>query len=157
MALRASIIENEVFPANLDLLVINAASETSIKIQPPDPPLDFIIVHNSDEDVITQVRGRYNGVLPQLYYHKVEDENQLKCEDLPHRFINKRLYAAEQQDLCTYLSLRRPNGTSGIYKMPKVKELLVNAGYTVFYRKDSACGGKHYYYIKPKCTTFEGL
>ena len=48
----------------------------------------------------------------------------MKCEELPHRFINKRLYAAEQQDLCTYLSLQRPNGASGIYKMPKVMNRL---------------------------------
>jgi len=81
----------------------------------------------------------------------------MKCEDLPHRFIDKRLFAAEQQDLCTYLSLRRPNGTSGIYKMPKVKELLEKAGYRILYRKDSTNGGRHYYLIKPKCTTFEGI
>lgn len=73
--LRETVLEKETIPADIDLLVINAASETCIKIQGEKRKVDYIIVHDSNEEVKKQVRGRYHGDLVYFYYHDVDAAN----------------------------------------------------------------------------------
>ena len=150
LALRQHVLDKETIPNDIDLLVINAASETCIKIQEEKRKVDYMIVHNSNEEVKTQVRGRYHGDLPLFYYHDIEAANIQKCRNLPQQFMNKRLYAADQDELCSFLKLRNPklkNQDGNYYKMRKVKEYLEKCDYHVEYKKDSKNGGKHYYVI----------
>ena len=147
--LRAAILESETFPADIDLLVINAASETCM-IRESNRPIDFMIIHTKDTDTQTQVRGRYHGTLPLLYYHNAADANLEKCVSrFPESFLRKKLFAADQNELCEYLNIQKENGEQRFYKMPKIAEYLEKAGYRVEHAKDSKQSGQWYYRIYP--------
>lgn len=149
LALRETVLADETIPSDIDLLVINAASETCIKVDGKKRKVDYMIIHNKDEEVRTQVRGRYDGDLPCLYYHNIDDTNLELCRNLPERFLNMRLYCEAQEELCAYLRLRNPKKSdrNDYYKMRKVSEYLQECGYLVEYKKDSKNGGKHYYVV----------
>lgn len=90
--LRRTVLEEETIPDGVDLLVINAASETCIKINAENRKVDYMVIHNDNADTVIQVRGRYHGDLPILYYHNIEDTNLASCATIPEAFLNKRLY-----------------------------------------------------------------
>lgn len=92
LALRETVLADETIPSDVDLLVINAASETCIKIDSKKRKVDYMIIHYKDEELQIQVRGRYDGDLPILYYHDVEEANREKCRNIPESFLNTRLY-----------------------------------------------------------------
>ncbi|MBR6185350.1 MAG: DEAD/DEAH box helicase family protein [Clostridia bacterium] len=150
--LRHTILENEAIPANVDLLVINAASQTCIKIQGEKRKVDYMIVHYSNEEVKTQVRGRYHGDLPIFYYHDVKAANHYRTRQttLPECFLNTRLYSDTWKELCEIVSLTRPHG--GSYSMPTVAKYLQENGYDVMKKKDSKRNGQYYYVITTRET-----
>lgn len=147
LALRDTVLENETFPTHIDLLVINAASQTCITIQGEKRKVDYIIVHDKNEEVRKQVRGRYHGDLAHFYYHDIDAANAYKVGHmaLPDRFLNVRLYAAEQEELKKYMNLPRPHG--GSYSMPTIAKYLNENGYNVVKKKDSKRNGQYYYLI----------
>ena len=157
LMLRAQVLQEETIPKDIDLLIINAASETCIKIKSEKRPIDYMIVHDKNEEVKTQVRGRYHGDLPLFYYHDIEDANNYVCRNLPPEFIGKRLYAAEQEELCAHLHLINPkDNTNNYYKMRKTKEYLAVNGFVVSEsKKDKARNGAHYVIIS-RDTSFMG-
>lgn len=143
--LREMVLGEETIPENIDLLVINRASETCIKIQEEKRKVDFIIVHYSNNEIQTQVRGRYHGDLPEFYYHDIPAANlyQIGKAHIPAHYFNKRLYAEQQQALFRELDLRKPDGTP--YGKDTIWKLLVECGYQVSEsKKDSKNHGKHY-------------
>ena len=149
--LRECVLSDETIPENVDLLIINRASETCIKIQGSKRKVDFIIVHDKNEEIRTQVRGRYHGDLDTFYYHSIEDANRYAVESKSAEiapFLNKRLYADNQIELCHILNLKKANG--GFYGMPTVSKYLRECGYDVSdSKKDSHNGGKYYRIITP--------
>lgn len=144
LALRQTILEKEYIPAHVDLLVINAASQTCIKIQ---GKVDYMIVHDKRSEVRTQVRGRYNGDLPRFYYHDVAAANKSIIHNLhlAEEYLGKRLYSKDWSALCRSLALRKPHG--GFYSMPTVARMLKEDGYKVEKKKDSKQNGRWYYMI----------
>jgi hypothetical protein len=151
--LRETVLEKETIPADIDLLVINAASETCIKIDGKKRKVDYMAVHNSDREIQTQVRGRYHGTLSTFYYHDVAAANLYACRHLPAKYLNVRLYADERKELCDILDLRKPKDPyNGHYMWPKVMACLQECGFDVQGRKDSGRDGKWYYVISGKCT-----
>jgi len=150
--LRETVLGQETIPAELDLLVINAASETCIKIQGEKRKVDYMIVHNSNEEVKTQVRGRYHGDLAYFYYHDVKESNTYKAKsiELPSHFLNTRLYSDRWPELCKLVGLKRAHG--GFYSMPTVAKYLNEHNYEVVKKKDSHTNGKYYYYITARDT-----
>lgn len=153
-ALRDTVLREETIPANLDLLIINRASETCIKIDGRKRSVDYMIVHDKDKEIQIQVRGRYHGDLPLFYYHDIEAANYLSCQNLPDKYLNARLYAAERDELCAYLDLRKPHDPNSLpYKWPTVKKYLERNRYSVSDAiKDSKRNGQYYYTITPKDT-----
>lgn len=148
LALRRTVLDKETIPDDIDLLVINAASETCIKIKEENRKVDYMIIHSSNDEIKTQVRGRYHGDLPILYYHDIEGANLYSCANLPDYFLNKRLYAEDQNALIEFLKCQNPKQAKGTYySMRKIGELLKQSGFRVDYKKDSKNGGKHYYVI----------
>ncbi len=111
--LREIVLTKETIPENVDLLVINRASETCIKIKEENRKVDYMIVNNRNEEIRTQVRGRYHGDLAEFYYHDVEGANlyQIGKTQIPGYLFGKRLYAEEQKKLFRILDLRKPDGT----------------------------------------------
>ena len=154
LILRETILEDETIPADTDLLVINAASETCIKIQGEKRKVDYMIVNDKNEEVKTQVRGRYHGDLAAFYYHDIDQVNQEICLDIPEEFVNVRLYHDEQEELCRTLKLQDPNKKKGsYYGMRKLQEYLACGGkYTIVNKKDKNRSGQHYYVISPRDT-----
>ena len=157
--LRDTVLQDETIPANLDLLVINAASETCIKINGEKRKVDYMIVHNKNEEVCIQVRGRYHGDLQTFYYHNVEDWNNLACRDITTHFLNVRLYSADRDELCAYLKLRKPDDPSApYYKWPTVKKYLQKNGYEVSGPvKDKKRNGQNYYVVYEKGTNLRAV
>ena len=147
LQLRRIVLEQETIPEEIDLLVINAASQTCIKIQGEKRDVDFIIVNNKNDEVKTQVRGRYHGDLQYFYYHDIEAANDYaaKHNELPEDVLNVRLYSYNWPYVCEIVGARRPHG--GFYSMPTVAKYLQKNGYTVVKKKDSKLGGRYYYVI----------
>ena len=150
--LREQVLKEETFPADLDLLVINAASQTCIKIQGEKRKVDFIIVHDRNKETRIQVRGRYHGDLPYFYYHDIEDANAYTAGHtiLPAQFLDVRLYSGQWSDVCKCVGLRKPHG--GFYAMPTTAKYLNEHGYSVEKKKDSKAGGQYYYVITQRDT-----
>lgn len=153
-ALRAAVLEEETIPDDIDLLVINAASQTCIKIKQGNRTVDYMIVHDQNNEVQTQVRGRYDGDLAEFYYHDEAAAIYAECPPVPEQFLNVRLYDDGQRKLCKALALKRPKG-AGIYGLPTVVKVLRANGYSVVKKKDSKKNGAHYYIISPQGTNFE--
>ncbi len=156
--LREKVLSDETIPENVDLLVINRASETCIKIQADNRKVDFMIVHYRNEEIRTQVRGRYNGDLSELYYHDIAAANLYqigKCT-ISAQYFGKRLYSEEQQALFRELDLRKPDGTP--YGKDTIWEVLSQCGYQVSEsKKDSKNHGRHYRTINQKGTISENV
>ncbi len=156
--LRECVLENETIPENVNLLVINRASETCIKIKESNRKVDFMIVHDKNGEIRTQVRGRYHGDLETFYYHDTEAANRYTASTgvIPERFIGRRLYTEDQDELCRILNLGKPHG--GSYSKPTVAKYLRECGYEVSEsKKDSHCGGKYYRVISAKKDTIPGV
>jgi len=158
-ALRDTILGEELLPANLDLLVINRASETCIKIDGKKRKVDYMIVHNSDKETQIQVRGRYHDDLPTFYYHDVEAANNYACQHIPDKYLDVRLYRDGRDKLCALLHLRKEKAPyNGHYKWPTVREYLQKNGYSVSNGiKDSKRNGQYYYVISSKDTNLGEL
>lgn len=143
LSLRETVLTDEYIPDDLDLLVINASSETCIKIQSEKRKVDYMIIHTSDEEIQIQVRGRYCGDLSMLYLHDtvIISENI----QVPVTFINKKLFNKDKEELCQALNLR--SSSDKLYKWKKVKELLAEGGYTI---NEGREGNNRYALILPK-------
>ena len=143
--LREKVLVEETIPAHVDLLVINKASETCIKIQAEKRKVDFMVVHYKNEETRTQVRGRYHGDLETFYYHSVEDEirNKIRSKKVPAHFLNRPLYTEDIEELIWELDLLRPDGTH--YGSPTLIKYLKECGYSVSDpKKDRKRSGKYY-------------
>ena len=143
--LRKTVLEKETIPENVDLLVINRASETCIKIKEENRKVDFMIVHDKNEEIRTQVRGRYHGDLAQFYFHDNDALNRYKIQThpVPDRFLNRPLSTEEIRELGWELNLlnkeRKHCGN------PSIIKYLKECGYDVSDpKKDRKHNGKHY-------------
>ena len=124
--LRSMVLKQETFPDDLDLLVINDASETCIKIQAAKRKVDYMIIHYTDEEKRVQVRGRYCGDLPKLYIHGPPDQDVPLI--VPQRFLDIPLFIPEKNDLCKVLNLHANGKRSGWIT---VKKRLLECGYSI--------------------------
>ena len=145
LALRETVLSDETIPDDIDLLVINRASETCIKIQGEKRKVDYIIIHDCNEEIQTQVRGRYHGDLPEFYYHNNTNTNleKVKQHPLPDSFLNRRLYSEDWDDIQWELNLLRPDGKH--YGTPTIIKYLRKCGYCVSDpQKDRKHKGKYF-------------
>ena len=124
--LRETVLTQETIPVDLDLLVINDASETCIKIQAAKRKIDYMIINHSDEEKQIQVRGRYCGDLQELYLHTRTDTDMFFS--IPPQYLNTPLFAPEKGALCKIINLRA-NGKLGGWIT--VKRKLQECGFTI--------------------------
>ena len=122
LEVRRSILENGMLPEKYNFLIINASSETSIKIK---TQIDYVIVHNLNEDIQTQVKGRVNNDFECLYVPATE-VTDIK---VPAEYLNKQLDSEEKRQLCSDLNLRNEQGR--LYRWTSVREFLIEAGYSI--------------------------
>ena len=121
-ALRTYILEHEQMPDDLDVLIINKACETCINLR---GEIEAAFIHTKDEDIVTQACGRYRGRLNAVYIYS-QDEVEI---DLPARFLNRRLYVEDKEELATLLNIRNEN--SRLCKWPTIKKHLCDQDYIV--------------------------
>ena len=124
--LRSMVLKQETFPDDLDLLVINDASETCIKIQAAKRKVDYMVIHYNDEEKRVQVRGRYCGDLPKLYIHGPPD--MVVPLTVPPRFLEIPLFTPDKNDLCKVLNLHANGKRCGWIT---VKKRLLECGYSI--------------------------
>lgn len=123
LAVRKEVLENSRIPPQYNLLIINASSETSIKIK---SRVDYVIAHTGSEDSKIQARGRVNSDLERMYV--LSDE---ACEiEVPEEFLNRKLFAEDKEALCKALSIFKPRKKE-IYAWTGVKKRLIEAGYVL--------------------------
>ena len=117
---REYIISNEELPPQYDMVIINASSETGINIY---GKVDYIVVHNQQEETQIQIRGRYRKDLDRLY---VLDYNSIQ---VPGEYLDCELSAERREQLCYDIEIRDDKGR--VYKWNTVKKRLIAAGYSV--------------------------
>lgn len=118
---RDYILTNAALPPEYDMFIINASSETSINIF---GDLDYIIIHNQEEETQIQVRGRYRDDLDSLYVLNYD------CVPyVPAEFMGVKLFTEDKKRLCEALSLRQDDGKKKAW--PSTKEALIEDGYTI--------------------------
>ncbi len=122
LAARESILKDFTIPAAYNLLIINASSETSLKIK---SLVDYVIVSSSDEDTQVQVRGRVNSDLKRLYLPATKDDPI----ELPDKFLGVRLFTPDKSALCDFVNLKNPYNRP--YRWPTVKDLLIESDYSI--------------------------
>ena len=104
-----------------------------------------MIVHDKNEEIRTQVRGRYHGDLDTFFYHSVEDASlhKIKEKRVPAKFLNRPLYTEDMEGLRWEMNLLRPDGKH--YGNPTLIKYLKECGYCVSDPvKDHKRNGKYY-------------
>ena len=125
---RAYILEHEEVPPEYDLLIFNAAYETSINLR---GHFDFMIIHNSSSDTITQARGRYRNDLDTLYLL----DKECGQVHVPPAFMNHKLYTTDKKTLQTALDIKNDKGNA--YPWKHVFPLMESSGYTIITGRDT--------------------
>lgn len=120
--LREYIIRHRELPENVDVLILNRACATSITIGEEEKtkrPINFMIIHTADEDLQTQVRGRYRNDLPMLYLHSyTEVDNVL----LDRKWLYRKLSKKDRDALCAELGFKDSKGR--LMKWPSIRKLI---------------------------------
>ena len=141
LEVRKQLIKSERVPEDIDVLVVNAAYETSININNED--YQTIIVHTSDADKQVQVRGRLRHNIKRLYLHDSDHEHVAAY--FPEEYYDKLLFKEEQEEIEEKMQLKNDNGR--LMKWPSIKELLKKDGLTVVPIKH---GGRRAWTVHPK-------
>ena len=141
-----SLVSDEKLPEDIQVLIMNTAYETGLNIRPEKSHLDYIVVHNSNDDTVTQVRGRYRGNLDTLYRRMKPDgyEEFIRPVDdsLIAPFLGMRLGKNEKRRLMETLNFRDDRGR--LIGWTKVARHIRDNGYLVL---DKKSGGTRYWMI----------
>ena len=140
---RQYIVQYQMIPQDVDILLINAACQTGVNMKNTD--IEFMVVHSQDNNVITQVRGRLRHDLDTLYFF---DKNAIDTPNpIPVEYLNCPLTPVETAAVCDEVRLMRAKGNEP-YKWGKTKDYLLTNGYRV-YKKSLGHGGlSKYWYIE---------
>lgn len=134
--IREYILSEREIPEDIDILFINRACETSITIGSENNtknPIDFMIIHSTDPDTQTQVRGRYRNDLDELYLLNPLADDIIT---LPDEWLNRPLSASDKQELCRTLQI--PSQRSGRIAMwSTIKPKLEKSGYLITHHRTS--------------------
>lgn len=118
---RNHILQKQELPPQYDMVIINASSETSISIY---GKVDYIIIHRSDKDTQTQVRGRYRETLQTLYVLKYDGPIRV-----PSEYLDRDLYTEDKKELSILLNIHDSKGRR--VGWTTIKKKLKEAGYTL--------------------------
>lgn len=132
-AARDYILTHEELPPQYDMVILNASSETGINIH---GKVDYIVVHNQQEETRTQIRGRYRHDLDCLYLW----DN--KTFQVPEEFLDCELSAEQREQLCQIIGIYDDKGR--LCKWTTIKKRITAAGYSVIEKRINS---KRYYII----------
>ena len=87
--------------ADIQVLIIHAAYQTGLNIDPSKTRLDYIVVHNSNEDTQTQAKGRYRGDIDVVYTREKSSECEyVIAQEAIAPYLGIRLYTKDKKELC---------------------------------------------------------
>ena len=120
-AIRDSVILKGIIPDHVQVLLINAASETGINIT---SPVDYIVVNDSNPDTQIQAVGRVRHDVDAVYLRDYNSQNYtyISHNRLAAKWIDRRLYEEDKKLLCEELNIRDARGR--LYKWPNIKKSL---------------------------------
>lgn len=121
---RESILKYERIPRDIQVLIINAACETGLNIK---SDVDYVVVHSTDADTVTQVIGRVRHDVDTVYY-LTKDASNMEIV-VPEQYLNKPLSKEDKNALCAELDLRDSRGR--IVGWHNVKKKLITDGFKI--------------------------
>ena len=122
LRVRNQILYQYTIPDPYNLLIINSSSETSIKIK---SHVDYVIVHDGNNDTQIQVRGRVNSDLETLYVPWTKEDEII----IPDEYLSRRLFTDDKRALCEYLNHRNKSGR--LFRWPTIKDMIIDSGYAI--------------------------
>lgn len=133
VSIRKSVVLHGVIPYDIQVLLINAASETGINIT---SPVDYVVVNDSNPDTQIQAVGRVRHDLETIY---LRDLSPGKFTYLPYHYIDKKwlnrpLYVEDKDALCKELIIVDERGRR--YKWPNIKKSLLHSDFKVTDKRD---------------------
>jgi len=143
LEIRRSVVQDGIIPDNVQVLLINAASETGINIT---SPVDYVVVNDSNPDTQIQAVGRVRHDLETIY---LRDLSASKYTYIPHyyldeKWLNRHLYAEDKEALCRELVIVDERGRR--YKWPNIKKTLIYSDFKVTDKRDK--DGRRYSIIE---------
>lgn len=124
-SVRSTILSSEHIPDEIDVLIINAAYETSLNIR--NEEFRTMLIHNSSPDVQTQVRGRLRHDIDNLYLY--DCAHQSISHYFPAEYLNRNLTREDTNAIVEMMNLKNKDGR--LLKWPSIAELLSKDGMTV--------------------------
>lgn len=122
-----SIIESGKIPFGVDVVIINGSYETGINIH--DDTVKIVIVNNSNEETIEQVRGRVRDeVISLITKSKIIKKEDFKI-NLDEKWLNRDLFKLDKDELVNNLNLH--NSTGRQFKWTSIKRILKEQGYKI--------------------------
>lgn len=135
LAVRDALLENQRIPTNIDILLINAAYETSINIENED--FQTIIIHSVSPDIRTQARGRLRHDIENLYLY---DPNHEHITDyFPEEYYGRFLTSADAAHIVEIMNIKDEKGK--LRKWPTILALLEKDGVEVVKLKQHGVRG----------------
>lgn len=131
-----SLVNNDAIPNDVQVLVLNAAYQTGLNIDPRKSHLDYVIVHSANKDTQTQARGRYRGDIDTVYLKTNDDEHEEINSDDVLPFLDRELTKADKDRLCETIGFVDSRGR--LYKWPTIKKLLIQQGYSITEKKSGS-------------------
>lgn len=140
LAVRDEILNNGYIPADIDMLFINAAYETSINIRNED--FQTIVIHNSNKDVQIQARGRLRHDIKDMY---VYDSTYTYIEEyFPKEYLDVPLSANDREMIARDMALTNAKGRP--LKWSSIATILKNKGCEI---EASRINNQRYYTVRP--------
>ena len=137
--IRNSVIQKGIIPDHIQVLLINAASETGINII---SPVDYIVVNDSNPDTQIQAVGRVRHDVDAVYLRDYSSTNYIYITQarLENKWLDRRLYEEDKELLCKELNIRDERGR--LYKWTNVKKSLRFSGLRVVDKQEK--NGRRY-------------
>lgn len=124
-SVRSTLLSSELIPDEIDVLIINAAYETSLNIR--NEEFRTMLIHNSSPDVQTQVRGRLRHDIDNLYLY--DSAHQFISHYFPEEYLNRNLTREDTSAIVEMMNLKNEDGR--LLKWPSIAKLLRKDGMTV--------------------------
>lgn len=133
LRVRDSVIKTGTIPNDIQVLVINEASQTGLNVF---SDIEYVVVNDTDPDTQIQVRGRVRHDIDTLYTRDIGSEKYtlITGRSLDPRWLGRKLYEEDKIELYTELNIRDERGR--LLKWPSIQRSLKFSDYQVTNKQD---------------------
>jgi len=140
MAVRRALLETERIPEDIDFLFLNAAYETALNIRNED--FRTMVIHCSNKEIQTQVRGRLRHDIDTLYLYDAKHEHV--GDYFPKTYLNRWLNSEDIGKLEKQLHMKNAKGR--LLKWKSIWPILELNGMEISVKR---MDNKRYWLIEP--------